>query len=359
MRSQAGGRPFGTGRPGGPRGPRPHGVPPPGMTPPIPRPAGFPRRRRHYPYWYPRYRPYVIGQPVEVPFDAPSVGRFGNWLRSGNDVILLLDEDATPLDQDAAAASPQGAAAAPSNGAASTPPPDAGAAPSEGAAATPPEGGGDAPPPAGAADAPASGTEGELSGRGGLSRRKLSRIQQSLNYLKGLRLPVHGLSNPQTRSALRSYQQQKGLVPNGQADTATEMELAYDVAESRANEAEFAIGTGYGPGFGTDKACFRRCEFARQTCSVFSKDRDKCLKEFIECAERCNCQPRPTLRIGSGGYQVVFLQTRLNASRATPRVVVDGLFGPKTDAAVRAFQRRFGLVVDGIVGPKTWTELAC
>jgi peptidoglycan hydrolase-like protein with peptidoglycan-binding domain len=38
-------------------------------------------------------------------------------------------------------------------------------------------------------------------------------------------------------------------------------------------------------------------------------------------------------------------------------VVVDGNFGAKTEAAVRAFQRAHGLVPDGIVGPKTWVAL--
>lgn len=63
----------------------------------------------------------------------------------------------------------------------------------------------------------------------------------------------------------------------------------------------------------------------------------------------------PQLRQGARGAWVSTLQQKLNAKGY--HLSVDGAFGPKTDAAVRAFQRSRGLVVDGIVGPKTWGAL--
>ncbi len=65
---------------------------------------------------------------------------------------------------------------------------------------------------------------------------------------------------------------------------------------------------------------------------------------------------QPTVGPGDSGEVVRRVQRAL---RRTPDlgVVVDGAFGPKTEAAVKAFQKGAGLDVDGIVGPQTWDAL--
>ncbi len=66
---------------------------------------------------------------------------------------------------------------------------------------------------------------------------------------------------------------------------------------------------------------------------------------------------------GSTGPDVKLLQGLLNQKVPLPKLpqgkklVEDGIFGSKTDAATRAFQQMKGLKVDGVVGPKTWEAL--
>lgn len=58
------------------------------------------------------------------------------------------------------------------------------------------------------------------------------------------------------------------------------------------------------------------------------------------------------IKFGSRGPGVQFLQLALNRAGAGP-VVTDGIFGYKTQAAVRRFQQNNGLTPDGIVGDRT------
>ena len=72
--------------------------------------------------------------------------------------------------------------------------------------------------------------------------------------------------------------------------------------------------------------------------------------------------PIRPLSIGDAGSDVSFIQMRLNRIStnypAIPKISpVDGVFGSETDAAVREFQRIFGLYVDGVVGRATWYRI--
>lgn len=72
--------------------------------------------------------------------------------------------------------------------------------------------------------------------------------------------------------------------------------------------------------------------------------------------------PGSPLQLGAVGRNVTVIQTSLNRISqnypAIPKISpVNGVFNTQTDAAVRTFQRVFGLTVDGVVGSATWYRL--
>ena len=72
--------------------------------------------------------------------------------------------------------------------------------------------------------------------------------------------------------------------------------------------------------------------------------------------------PGTPLRRGSSGPNVVVVQVEINRIAqnypAIPKIAnVDGIFGSRTEASVRAFQEIFDLEPDGIVGKATWYAL--
>ena len=114
-------------------------------------------------------------------------------------------------------------------------------------------------------------------------------------------------------------------------------------AASCCGHREYALPTGRksDPNFCMD-------EFRRRVAAVLNGEVSPPV--LIPAAE-IGGRTRATLRRGDGGALVTELQQRLG--------MPDGpnVFGPKTEAAVRVFQRQRALVPDGIVGPKTWAAL--
>ena len=81
---------------------------------------------------------------------------------------------------------------------------------------------------------------------------------------------------------------------------------------------------------------------------VAGPERGRCI--VGQPRDRAGSARRTSCASGSHRSDVVRVQSALGQNP-------DGIFGPRTDAAVRVFQGRNGLVVDGIVGPHTWSTL--
>jgi hypothetical protein len=78
----------------------------------------------------------------------------------------------------------------------------------------------------------------------------------------------------------------------------------------------------------------------------------------VRVATLATVPAKPTLMLTNPytrGLVVADLQTALNKHGG--KVVVDGIFGPLTEAAVKIFQKSHLIPADGIVGPLTWSKL--
>ena len=64
-----------------------------------------------------------------------------------------------------------------------------------------------------------------------------------------------------------------------------------------------------------------------------------------------------TIKLGDTGDDVKRVQRVFVRAKELGPDDVDGVFGPRTEQAVKDFQQSNGLVVDGIVGPVTWSHI--
>ena len=152
--------------------------------------------------------------------------------------------------------------------------------------------------PTGIAPVVASGSEELVVGSSG---DRVVQLQQCLQ------ITADGSFGPQTEAAVKAFQQQCGLSADGRVGPQTWAAVLAAVAPAPAPVAP------------ADAPAAAPVE-------------------------------RPELVRGSSGDHVVVLQQRLG-------ITADGDFGPKTEAAVKAFQQQNGLTADGRVGPKTWAVL--
>ena len=122
---------------------------------------------------------------------------------------------------------------------------------------------------------------------------------------------------------------------------------------------------------GTTVTCEGLSQWGSQNLALQGYNSDQILKSYYGDVEVVvdapirgitSSYPGTPLRVGSTGPNVVVLQVALNrisqSYPAIPKIPTnDGVFGSRTENAVRKFQEIFGLAADGIVGPATWYEI--
>lgn len=131
---------------------------------------------------------------------------------------------------------------------------------------------------------------------------------------------IDGIFNSETKNAVKEFQELNGLTPSGIVDDMTWNKLQY-LSNKNPNRVDALVN-------GVD--------FLDQSENIISE--------------------------GSTGDFVKELQGYLNiAADRYPNINklnVDGIFGPKTKAAVIEFQKLNDLTPDGIVGTNTWEALS-
>lgn len=158
---------------------------------------------------------------------------------------------------------------------------------------------------------------------------EVRKLQQALIDLGFLKDKADGVFGPKTEAAVRSFQASQGLTVDGLAGTGTKSRLySSDSFSPVATPAPQ----------GTPVPTTAPAPAARSAGdSLFGGN-------------------YATLRQGNTGSRVILLQTcliKLNYLEGK----ADGKFGPKTEKAVRDFQKAYKLTTDGLAGKKTLTRL--
>lgn len=152
-------------------------------------------------------------------------------------------------------------------------------------------------------------------------QRQLNRIRQ--NYPSIPRIPdANGFFDASTQAAVRQFQRIFNLTPDGIVGKATWYKI------KQIYNAVKKVSELYSEG-------------------ITISEVERIFSEILKRGSRGNDVRAIQYFLAFIGY----FNDRL------PEIKVDGIFGPATENAVRAFQQQYGLTVDGIVGRQTWYRI--
>ena len=242
---------------------------------------------------------------------------------------------------------------------------------------------------------PALDTQPITYGMSGDAVRQLQRALKNYFYYSGM---VDGIFGPEVLTAVKSFQESTGLTPDGTAGYQTQDALfngtaaifngaipmramysgsqGYDVflVQQRLSNFNYlnlntvTLGL-YDAGTKAAVAKFQQDKGLEPTGNFTDNVRRYLWTSEVEAEDQAivadeNSKLDPydqlfdpylgdTLRQGSAGDQVANAQMKLKAAGYL-QGNADGVFGPKTTAAVKRLQKDYGLKEDGVIGQSTW-----
>ncbi|GAB3434284.1 hypothetical protein GCM10027517_02180 [Phycicoccus ginsengisoli] len=183
---------------------------------------------------------------------------------------------------------------------------------------------------------PATAVTSALAAYTGTTLRRGSSGAAVAALQRALAVPADGAFGPQTEGAVKAFQARRNLPANGVCGPATWAALVGQGRSSGSGPTAPPVTTSATvPNSGTGSA---------GAAGTVSRDATRTATEYTALITT-------VLRSGSRGAAVKSLQ------RALGGVAVDGAYGPRTVAAVQAFQRGQRLPVTGVTDAKVWRAL--
>ncbi|MEC4805882.1 MAG: peptidoglycan-binding protein [Jaaginema sp. PMC 1079.18] len=195
---------------------------------------------------------------------------------------------------------------------------------------------------------------------------EVSRIQQRLQNLEYFTEEPTGYFGDVTENALKRFQRDRGLKPDGVLGPATQAALFAgettpqdtNTNPNNTNDSPFN-SSGF---LSDDTESSTPITTAEATTPEIEIEEDAVVPEKTETTTATTATTDTTatasiLKLRDRGDRVKQLQMRLEAAGFSPGEV-DGIFGEQTREAVLAFQRSQNLTVDGIAGRETLSNLA-
>jgi peptidoglycan hydrolase-like protein with peptidoglycan-binding domain len=213
----------------------------------------------------------------------------------------------------------------------------------------------------------------------GSSRRWIKNVQSHLKAAGYDPQRTDGVWDERTEQALKTFQKKSGLEASGRAekDTWSKLSKSFILAKDGTSPAQ-GLGERSAAVLQSEKLLRKMGYKNVKADGIFDRDTLKASRSFekrfrgtgddgrigegqlekMRVVARARQDPGsgPLLKEGYRGSPVKALQKRLD-TLGFANGANDGVFGPKLEAAVKKFQRAYGLKADGVVGKGTWRML--